>query len=71
MTAPKTEHCIDWRKTAAEIDAEFTALAQECDRLRNALSTERERFADIVLNAATHGCCCSDAEALAAVIFRA
>jgi hypothetical protein len=34
MTARKTEHCIDWRKPAAEIDAEFTAMSIEVERLR-------------------------------------
>lgn len=29
---PKTEHCIDWRKTAAEIDADYTRMADEHDQ---------------------------------------
>lgn len=35
---PKTEHMIDWGKTAAEIDADYTRTAQENDKLRHLLS---------------------------------
>lgn len=37
MAARETNHSIDWRKTAAEIDAEFTGLALRNDRLCSAL----------------------------------
>lgn len=30
----KSEHMIDWSKTAAEIEAAYTAMAEENDRLR-------------------------------------
>ena len=38
MTNPlKTEHAIDWRKTAQEIEDQFQAGMIERDRYRNAL----------------------------------
>ncbi len=37
----KTEHCIDWRKPAADIDAEFTALSIDVERLRGERGTFR------------------------------
>lgn len=33
---PRTEHMIDWGKTAGEIDAEFTAMAEKCGEVREA-----------------------------------
>ena len=33
----KTEHCIDWRKTASEIDAEYTSTREANERLITAL----------------------------------
>lgn len=35
---PKTEHVIDWGKTAAEIGEEYTRMAQENEKLRNLLN---------------------------------
>ena len=46
---PKTEHMIDWGKTAAEIGDDYTRMAQENDKLRRLLNElltqlgERER----------------------------
>ena len=34
---PKTEHMIDWGKTAAEIGDDYTRVAQENDKLRDLL----------------------------------
>lgn len=31
----KTEHSIDWRKTAMEIEADYEAMAKELDDLRD------------------------------------
>ena len=33
----KTEHALDWGKTAAEIEADFEQMAKERDRYREAL----------------------------------
>lgn len=59
------------------VQARYNSLMREGKRghyetifrvVREEVEAERERCADIVLNAAKHGCCCSDSEALAAVI---
>lgn len=39
---PKTEHMLDWGKTAAEIDAEFTAMAERCGSVRDARNALRD-----------------------------
>ena len=39
---PRTEHMIDWGKTAGEIDAEFTAMAEKCGAVRDARDALRE-----------------------------
>jgi hypothetical protein len=37
----KTEHAIDWRKSAAEIQADFKAACKQRDDLRTALEKAR------------------------------
>ena len=47
MTNPlKTEHAIDWRKTAQEIEDQFQAGMIERDRYRNALEDIANQVAD-------------------------
>ena len=63
MTNPlKTEHAIDWRKTAQEIEDQFQAGMIERDRYRNAL----EDIANLVADTDTLG----DAVSIAAEAMR-
>lgn len=46
----KTEHAIDWRKTAAEIEADYAAVSQQRDDLLALLKMTADDLAYVAYN---------------------